>query len=101
MTNRLHPKERKQQILDAAVAVAEVNGYQSMTRHAVATRAGVAPGLVSAYWGTMTQLRRAVMRRAIKLEKTVIIAQGLACGDDTARGAPPALKAQAAKTLMN
>lgn len=98
--SRLDPADRKEQIMAAAVQVAAApGGWSRLTRSAVAGCAGCADALVSRYYGTMTNFRRAVMRQAIKGENLSVIAQGLAAGDKTARKAPEPLKAKAVKTL--
>ena len=76
-------------------------GYTKVTRDAVADAAGVSMGLVSRYFGTMKNLRRDIIRYAIRNDIAEIIAQGLANGDDHARKAPANLKAKAATLLAN
>ena len=99
--NRANPALRKNQILNVAVNMAKDVGYNKVTRDAVAEGAGVSMGLVTRYFGTMKNLRRDIMRFAIRNEVAEIIAQGLANGDDHARKAPAELKAQAATLLAN
>lgn len=91
---RMAPADRREQILDAAVGMAKDIGFQKITRDGVAVRAGVAMGLVTRYFGTMCQLRRAVMRSAVRRGVIPIIAEGLAIGDPHARKAGPELKAR-------
>ena len=97
--SRANPELRKTQILAVAVDVARKVGCHGVTRDEVAHRAGVSMGLVSKYFGTMNQLRRAIMRAAIKQEIPEIVAKGLANGDPHARKAPAELKALAVSTL--
>jgi len=92
---------RKAEILDAALCVATHTGFENATREQVAKEAGCAEGLVSNYWGTMKQLRRAIMREAIRTQNLVVIAQGLARGNSNARKAPPELKERAAAQLTS
>ena len=96
---RANPQLRKEHILSAAISLSKEIGYQRITRDAIAERAGVSVGLVSSYFGTMTQLKSDVMRRAVKQQILEIIAQGLAAQDDHARKAPKGLKDQAVKLL--
>ena len=49
----------------------------------------------------MTQLRRDIMRYAVREGLAEIVAQGLANGDDHAKKAPAELKATAATLLAN
>lgn len=99
--NRANPALRKDQILSVAVTQAKEVGYTKITRDGVAEGAGVSMGLVTRYFGTMKQLKRDVIRYAIRNEIAEIIAQGLANGDDHARKAPAELKAKAATLLAN
>lgn len=92
---------RKEQLLDAAIELAGEEHYARITRDAVAERAGVSMSLVNKYFGTMTALRREVMRAAIKRGIPGIIAQGLANGDERAKKAPAELKAEAATLIAN
>jgi len=99
---RLHPDDRKQQILTAAIKVAgRPGGWGKLTRVAVAKEAGCAEGLVSKYFGTMIAFRRSIMRAAIQARNLAVVAQGLAAGDTNAQKAPPELKAAAVETLTH
>ena len=96
---RLNPKERKAKIMTAAIRTAKRVGYMQMRREDVATMAGCSNSLVSAYWGSVPQLRRAVMRHAVRIECLEVIAQGLAAKDRHALKAPVHVKMAAAATL--
>lgn len=98
---RANPALRKDHILTVAVGMAKTEGYNKITRDKIAEGAGVSMGLVTRYFGTMNQLKTAIMRRAIKQGIAEIIAQGLANGDDYAKKAPAELKAEAATLLAN
>lgn len=98
---RAVPALRKGAILSAAIELAKEDNYLKVTRDLVAAKAGVSMGLVSRYFGTMQQLKRDIMRAAVKHEIPEIIAQGLANGDKHAKKASPELKAEAAKILAN
>lgn len=90
---------RKAAILDAAVRVAERKHYALMTRQDIAAEAGVTGPLVQHYFGTMEQLRRAVMRKAVRDRVLRVIAQGLIAGNPHAMQASPALKSAARGVL--
>lgn len=96
---RLKPEIRRAQILEFAVQAAREHGYQRITRDDVARRAGVSTGLVTRYFNTMPQLKRAVMRYAVRHEILEIVAQGLAAADPHARKASQELKQRAIATL--
>lgn len=96
---RLDPEVRKEQILDAALDVARVRNYTSITREEIADRAGVSVGLVTKYFSTMPQLKRDVMRAAIRVEALAIIAHGVAIRDPHALKAPADLQQRAVASL--
>lgn len=92
---RLKPKDRKLQILDAMLDEAEVTGYARITRESIALRAACSPNLVSNYFDTMPQLRRTLMRNAVKQERLKIIAEGIVLRDKHALEAPEELRQRA------
>lgn len=99
MNQRLDPKVRKEEILLAAVACAEAQGLTNLRRDTIASYAGVANGLVTRYFSTMTQVRHAVVRYAVHNQRLTIIAQGLALRDPEALKAPEELKKKAVASL--
>lgn len=92
---------RKEQVLTAAMVVAERDGYNNMRRIDVAEQAGCANGTVNTHFTNMTQLRNAVMRRALKTENLFIVAQGVIGGNKHAIKAPPKLKEKALQHLQS
>ena len=93
--------ERKKQILDAAIRLSEQEGYIKVSRGDIADLAGCAPSLVAHYFGTMTQLHRAIMSAAVHRENLSILAQGLSIGDSKARSAPSTLRTRAAAFIIS
>jgi AcrR family transcriptional regulator len=91
--------ERRTAIMAAAIKLAAAGGWRNLTRDRVASAAGVAVGSVNHEFGTMGELRAAVMREAVASERLEIIAQGLADGDETARDAPAELREAAIRSL--
>lgn len=71
---RLEPTMRKQQILNAAIAIASRDKTLSITRHDIAMEAQVSEALVSKYFNTMHQLRRALVRFSVQTGEVPIIA---------------------------
>jgi AcrR family transcriptional regulator len=100
MKARMKPDERRQQILSAALIIAERDGYNALTRDGIALEAGVATGLVNHVYSTMAKLRNNVMRAAVHRELKPIIAQGLAQGDEIAHQAPEWLKRASLDLLL-
>lgn len=97
---RLHPDDRKEQILNAAITVAaRPGGWSKLTREAVASEANCTDSLISAHFGTMTEFKRKVMRAAIKSNNLPVIGQGIAAGDKTACKVPDHIRADALKSL--
>jgi AcrR family transcriptional regulator len=95
MTANLSGRTRKQQILDVALDQAERVGYQNITRAGIARALQVSPALVNTYFGTVGDLKRDVMKAAIRDERLPIIAQGIVLKDRHAMKAPDALRARA------
>lgn len=93
-------KDRADAILHAAVAEARHAGFGRFTREGVAKRAHMSPATVSQYVKTMAQLRRDVMRAAIRDELLDIVAQGIAARDPHAMKAPDELKRRAIESIM-
>jgi AcrR family transcriptional regulator len=98
---RLPPEERRENILAAALDLSRRHGYTTVTREGIAEAAGCAPGLVSRYFGTMQQLRRAVMRAAVHQEVLEIVGQGLTGNDPHALKASEELKRRAMERVIN
>ena len=97
---RLDPKVRLSEILDASLRMARLHGYRNMTREDIAVAAGCSEGLVSSYLGTMTQVRRAVVRHAIHCKDLTVLAQALAANDPHAMKAPAELRDAAVQSLL-
>lgn len=97
---RQDPADRKASILDAAIRISHSYGYQRITRANVAGAARCSEALVSSYFNTMVQLRRAVLRAAIAERDLVIIAQALAAKDPHVMKAPYELRQTAALSMV-
>lgn len=100
MTTRMQPLDRKKEIMAAAMSLARRQGYLNVKRADIADTAGVAASLISKYFSTMTQMRRAIMRQAVADNDHIIVMQGLACGDSQAKKATQECKAAAAQMLV-
>jgi len=98
---RMRPDDRRDLILKSALELATRGHYTTITRDQIAEHADVSVGLVTRYFGTMPQLKRDVMRAAIRAEALPIIAHGLAIQDPHAQKAPSDLKQRAAALLCS
>ena len=87
------PKQRTHQLLAVALDIAVTTGWAGLTHAGVAAQAGTSKGLVVARLGTMTDMRRSVMRAAVAQRVVAVVAEGLAAGDRHARRADEALRA--------
>lgn len=90
---------RYREVLAAALNEAEDKGYASIRRDDVGMRANRAPACVNQAFGTMDNLKEAVMHEAIRTGRFKIVAQGLADGNSIARGAPQHIKDQALRAI--
>ena len=97
---RLKPQKRKEQILNAALILAEKTNYIQLTRKSIADEAGCSEASVTKYFGTMTKLKRSVVRAAIVKEILAIIAQALVTKDRHVMKADNDLKQKALAQLL-
>ena len=96
----MKPEKRKEDVLAAALPLAEEHGYNNVTRNQIAQAAGVSGSSIHYYFGTIGQLRRDLMRHAVKEESLAVIAQGLTAGDPQAQKAPEELRRRALDSLL-
>lgn len=97
--SRMLPAERKEVILQAASQLAIREGFNAVTKEAVAKESSVSAGLVLFYFFTMDELKELVMQRAIAHGHHSIVLQGLAYYHPTAINAPLEVRQAAAATL--
>ena len=96
---RMAPKDRKAEVLEAAIRTASKVGWRRMTRADIAAEAGTSDALVSTRLGTMEAIRKTVMREAVKRSIAPVVAQGLAERNPIAMKASDELKAAARLAL--
>ncbi|MGL5281025.1 MAG: TetR/AcrR family transcriptional regulator [Cetobacterium sp.] len=87
-------------ILNAATDLAISKGLYKMRRDDIGNYGGISYGSIHHHFGTMANLRREVMMKAVKCELLSIIAQGLAQDDEIAQNAPSELKRRAVETML-
>lgn len=100
MPKHMNGPDRKEDILKAAMSVAKKGNYSTITRAEVATEASCSEALVSKYFNTMNQLRKAVMRLAAQGGYPEVLAQGLSSKDKQALKANKDERRLAGQTLL-
>lgn len=100
-TKRLGPEVRREELLTIALDMAATLGIEQIRRDDIAKKAGVANGLVTHYFTTMTQLKRAVVRAAVERRSLPVIAQALALKHPEALKAPLELRDEALASLAS
>lgn len=95
----LHLEQSKDRVLAMALVIAHRDGFTAVKRNMIAAALGVSERLVTYHFPTMPQLRRDVMRAAVRCCELRVIGQGLAMRDRHALKASDALKDQAIKSL--
>lgn len=88
-------------LLALALDMAEADHYTRVTRDGLAKAGGVANGIVTATFGTMTQFRRDLMRHAVAEGRLRVIGQGLAQGCQYAAKASPEVRQAAMQALAS
>ena len=92
---RLPPDMRKDQIITMALQLAAGSHYLKLTRDAIAEKLHIRGPAIQYHFGTMANMRRDIMRAAIKREDLVVLSQGLLAKDNHAGKAPPELRERA------
>jgi AcrR family transcriptional regulator len=90
----------KTEILSAAIELAQSQGLNEVSREQIAALAKCSTGAVNLHFGTMQNLRRAIVGESIRIRNLNIIAQALVMGDPRARRAPDELKREALQSVM-
>lgn len=96
---RMSPTERKKQLLDVAVNLAARDGFINLRMLQVATAAQCSNATVVGYFKTMNNLRRAVMRQAVKAGVLSIIGEGIIMRDPVAIKVPADVRQKALAAL--
>ena len=71
----------KQTILNAGVELAKTRGYNQVFKRNIAETLGCGMGTVNYHWGTMLELRRAILKKAIAGGNRIIIMQAIGLRD--------------------
>lgn len=88
---------RKQQIVDAGLALADADGVDNVTRDAIAERVGVSGAAVQYHFNTVKQLRRAIKRAAVAQPWSNMrtVARLIVAEDPAVEGLDPVIRASA------
>lgn len=97
---RLKPEARKEDILAAALPLAEQLGYANLTRDQIAGAAKISGPTLHYHFGTMAAFRRDLMRYAVKHENLRVIGQGLTAGDPQAAKVSDAVRRSALECFL-
>jgi len=99
---KLEARERIAQILTAALELSSTRegGYSRLTRDDIAVHIKIPPSLITYHLGTMAELRRDIMREAVRVSCLPVIAQGLACRDRHALKASDELRQLALQSVF-
>ncbi len=92
-------KIKKHDILLVALNLAENIGYTKVTRDSIARAAKVAMGTVTNQLGTMKQIRRSIIRQAIRTQNLTVIAQALVNKDPLVSKLDPELRRNALESI--
>lgn len=82
----------KSTMLDAAIKLAEEKGYDKVTREEIAKKLNVATGTVHNRLGTMRQLKKEIVRKAMRTGNSTIIVQAIANKDPHIKKLPPEVR---------
>ena len=96
---RLLKERRYENILRVAINLSIEIGYANIRAGSVAERAQVSRPLVLHYFGSLRNLKKSVMERAIKERIIIIVMQGVSSNDPIALRAPAELIREASKTI--
>lgn len=92
---RLKPEARKEQIITAALSLAENSHYLTVTRSEIAKALGVSGPAVQYHVKSMKHLRGELVKAAIKRKVLAVVAQAILLGNEEVQAAPEALKLEA------
>ncbi len=88
-------KIKKIDLLEVAIKLAEAEGYSNVKRDEIARVAGVAMGTVNYHLGTMSKIKKSIVKHAIKTENLTIMAQAIIAKDPMSSKISDDLRSQA------
>lgn len=99
-TKRKAPDLRRDEIVLGALPLAAEHGYAKITRDQIGEAVGISGQAVMYHFKTMAQLRRTIMRAAVRTECLPVIAQGLTAKDAQAFRASEALQEKSLRYVL-
>ncbi|WP_345570772.1 TetR/AcrR family transcriptional regulator [Nonomuraea rosea] len=82
--NSARGDRRREQLVEAGIALLRQEGWPGVTTRAVAERAGTNPGLIHYHFGGLSGLHAAIFRRATDQIITPLVAELLGAADERA-----------------
>ena len=99
---RLSATQRKHNLVNAGLYLAEKHGFHTLTCTSVCRAAGLkSHGMVAYHFGSMQKLRDCVMQRAIALPQLQVVAAGIIAKHPAAAHIPSKLHKQALAAIRN
>lgn len=95
MSKRLKPEVRKEQVIEAALSLAAKSHYLEVGREEIASALGFSASTIRYHFKTLTQLRKEVVRAAVKQEHLAVIAQAVTANHPQAVKVSKALRRRA------
>ena len=92
-------EQHKTEMTTAALKLAEKIGFENLTRDNIAEACGVSPALINFRFGTMTDMRRSILRAAVKSESLKIVAYAIATHHPVSKKISPELRKRALDKL--
>ena len=93
-------EDRREQVLAAALQSAILVPYYDLRREDVAAVAGMAPSNINSYFGTMGELRQAMLKRAIETENINVLKRALGRNEPLVEKMPKALKEKVVASFL-
>lgn len=96
---RMKAPIRRKQLLQQAVKLSRLHGYQNVTRQQVAEAAECSTNLITYHLGHQIDLQNEIMHEAISQPDLLVLAQGIVRKDPIALNASERLKNRAIRSL--
>jgi len=96
---RLTPEERKQQLVEIALGLAQDKSLELITAKQVTGAAGVCANLIQVHFGNMPNFRNEVMQEAISRGELEVIGHGITGQNEVAVKIPDKLKTEALNSI--